>query len=214
MKPTSIFLIAALAACGPSNNFVPEQASTMVDGNAATVVPIPPEAPKGEVRVASSGLTTLRADDAPDLPALRVTMIVTNDADQTPWTVDTREQLLEARGQTLRPAFASSDRDGLPLIQVGPREKRTIDLYYALPDKDVDQFELAWQVDTADRLVGERTAFYRTEPESGPVYASVWGPYWWYDPFYPRYHVYVSGRVIHHRHHGFIVRRPHRPGRG
>jgi hypothetical protein len=219
MTRISVFPIlaagAVAASCGASNNFVPENATSVVDGNAATSVAIPPEAPRGEVRIASSGLTTLRANDAPDLPAVHVRMEVSNDADHVAWTVDTREQLLAVQGGgTVQPAFANADIDGLPLVQVAPREKRTIDLYYAVPDDDVVEFELAWQVATGDRVVGERTAFYRTEPESGPTYATMWGPYWWYDPFYPRYQVYVSGRVHGHRHHGYVVRAPRRGGRG
>ena len=213
MTRTSVFLIVAAAtaaaACGSSNTFVPEQATTRLDGNAATVVRIPPEAPTGQVRIASSGLTTLRAQGAPDLDAVHVRLVVSNDADDAVWTVDTRDQLLAVRGNDVPPAFARSDFDGLPEIQVPPRQQREIDLYYAVPDKGIDEFELAWRVQTGDRAVGQRTAFFRQEPESGPVYATVWGPYWWYDPFFPRYRIYVSGRVHHHRHHGVIVR-PHR----
>jgi hypothetical protein len=193
-----------LAACGASSTYVPEDATSSIGGNAATVVAIPPEAPQGQVRVASSGITTLRAPNAPDLRAVHLQMIVSNDGDTATWTVDTRQQLLDAYGTHIPPAFASSDRDGLPLVQIAPREKRMIDLYFPIQGK-VAQFDLSWQVQTGDRLVGQRTAFFKQQEEYGPTYATYWGPYWWYDPFYPRYHVYFGGRVIGHRHHGFVV---------
>jgi hypothetical protein len=206
MSRLSPILIVALAGCGSSASYVPEHATTSIGGNAATIIAIPPEAPQGQVRVASSGITTLRAQGAPDLRAVHLQMVVSNDADTSTWTVDTRQQLLDVDGTHVPPAFATADTDGLPLVQIAPRENRTLDLYFPVHGK-VGQFDLSWQVHTGDRLVGQRTAFFKQEAEYGPTYATVWGPYWWYDPFYPRYHIYVSGRVIGHHHHGFVVRR-------
>jgi hypothetical protein len=144
---------------------------------------------------------------------------VTNDGDDTPWTFDTSQQMVEIPGEgKSRAMWVNTDVGTLPNVTIGKGERRVLDFYFPLPDSMRDaahlpQFDLLWQVKTGARLVASRTSFDRIDREQPTeVYATaawpVWagyGPYWWYDPWYPGwgfYHVrpYViygrPGRVI------------------
>jgi len=201
MSRISYLAIAMLAECAAANEYryAPEHATVSLDGEPATRIAIPPERPEGQVSVASFGIT-----DVQRVPALHVRMVVSNDGDSQPWTVDTRQQILDAGGQQLRPAFVSSDANELPAITIPTRQKRTIDLYYPRPTGNVSQFDLIWQVDTSTRPVAQRTAFQRfAEPETDAQYTTFWGPYYWYDPlFYPPT-VIVHEPFFHNHHHVF-----------
>src|SRR5882672_350382 len=158
---------ASLAACATANDYryTPEQATIAIDGEPATKIAIPRERPEGHVALASFGQTEIRAGQR-RVPTLHVRLEVANDGDSTPWTVDSRQQILDAGGRRLTPAFASSDANQLPAITIGPREKRIVDLYYSVPDPKLEHFDLLWQVQTAARMVSDRTAFVReAEPE-------------------------------------------------
>lgn len=208
---------AITAACGGgSYAYVPEGATARPDGRPVSRIAIPPERPRGEVRVESMGVTRLEARGARDIDAIHVRMTVGNDSDDRTWAVDTREQLLEIRGEgRSQPIFVNSDRDSIPIIQIARREQRVLDLYYPLPSTmseadDLPGFDLLWQVDTGDRPVAQRTAFTRVSTEPRPTYhvATVfhagWGPYWWYDPFYTR-NVFIHHRPILIRDPGRVV---------
>src|SRR5574337_2092814 len=206
MSRISFLAIAMLAACAAANDYryAPEHATVSLDGEPATRIAIPPERPEGQVSIASFGLTDLRMSDN-RYPSLHVRMIVSNDGDTQPWTVDTRQQLLDVNGKQLHPSFASSDTNELPAISIPPRQKRTIDLYYPRPAGNLAQFDLVWQVDTSTRPVAQRTAFHRFEaqPDEQEMYTTFWGPYWWYDPlFYPPT-VIVHEPFFRNHHHTF-----------
>lgn len=205
MSRISYLAIAMFAACAAANDYryAPEHATVSLDGEPATRIAIPPERPEGQVSIASFGVTDLRMADN-RYPSLHVRMVVSNDGDPQPWIVDTRNQLLDANGQQLRPSFASSDANELPAITVPPRSKRTIDLYYPRPAGNLSQFDLLWQVNTATRPIAQRTAFERfDEPEGQVQYTTFWGPYWWYDPlFYPPT-VIVHEPFFRNHHHTF-----------
>jgi hypothetical protein len=188
-------LVVGLAACAGSYVYQPaENATARISGQVAARYPIPPESPRGEVRVASFGVTKL--EDAGR--TLHVRMVVENNGDD-PWTVDTREQLITIPGEgQSRPLYANTASDDLPIVQVDPRGQRTLDLFYPLPPDmqgpgKIPEFDLLWSVRTPERLVTERTPFDRlqVEPQVASVdwgfgYGPMWGPAWWYDPWYGR----------------------------
>jgi hypothetical protein len=174
-----------------------EQATASVNGLAAARYPIPPERPVGTVLVASSGVTDVTIENR-KTRALYVRMVVANNSDPTPWTVDTREQILLLPGQgQSRPAFVNTEGGQPPVIEVASAQKRSLDLYYPLPstmqsNTEVAEFELLWTVRTGARPVTERTPFdrlriqpqYAGDASSGFTLGAA--PYWWYDPFWPR----------------------------
>jgi len=70
-------------------------------------------------------------------------------------------------------------------------------------ESQLPKFDLLWQVNTPERTVASRTSFDRMDKAPEVAYATpvgwpLWagyGPYWWYDPFYPRV-VFVHSRPI------------------
>jgi hypothetical protein len=200
MKSALTFLAVAtlaLAACEGNYVYRPEVTTTSatIAGRPASYYDVPPEAPKGHVRIATVGFAQIEHRDEPKgsvLQALHVEMKIANNGDR-PWTVDTREQhaAIPGYGES-RPAYAIADLGTPPLITVAPRTERTLDLFYPLPAQEqkasqLPAFDVLWTVDTGVRRVVERTPFARAQLEeaaaTGP-YVDDWaGPYW-YDPLY------------------------------
>jgi hypothetical protein len=90
-------------------------------------------------------------------------------------------------------------------------------MYYELPDtmrkaSQLPRFDLMWQVGTPARVVASRTSFDRVDREPDVAYETTgawplwagWGPYWWYDPFYPRV-VFVHAHPLHFQGSGHVV---------
>lgn len=211
---------AGALGCGGSSSYVyrPATANATVAGLPAARNEIPQEEPQGAIEVTSYGITQLRRDQT-TIPALHVRATVTNDGDDTPWTLDTTQQLVEIPGEgQSRAMYVNSDVGTLPNVTIGKHERRVLDFYFPLPDTvrnegQLPRFELLWQVNTPARTVASRTAFERIDTEPMVVYETVplgwplwagYGPYWWYDPFYPttvfiHAHpsvIYGSGRVV------------------
>lgn len=211
--------LVALAGCaaGTSYLYSPQGTSSVIGGYPTQVVGVPPEAPQGKVEVSSFGVTEISPQGDGNVRALHVRMVVTNDGDPTPWSIMPAEQQVEIAGEgRSRPMYVNADVQGLPTITIAERERRMIDFYYPLPagmqdDDHLPQFDFLWQVTTAARPYASRTTFDRVEQEpteySDTYLYTGWGPYWWYDPFFPHYAfrhyhpivVHYPGRVIVHR---------------
>jgi hypothetical protein len=215
-----VLVIAGMLGCAANSDYVyqPDTPNATAAGLPAARTPIPQEAPQGAIEVTSYGVTQLQRDGR-TIPALHVRTIVTNDGDDRPWTLDTTQQLVEIPGEgRSRAIFVNADVGTLPGATIARHERRVIDLYFALPDtlrsaSQLPRFDVLWQVGTASRMVASRTSFERVEREPDVAYAygtvawPLWagyGPYWWYDPFYPSvvfiharpYHFHGSGRVV------------------
>ena len=245
MKRISKFLFASALAgalgggCATSGYvFAPaEQATASIGGYPAANYALPPEGPRGKLEAASFGIVAMQVNDGgAETRFLQVRLSVANNNDVAAWTVDTRQQLLALPGEgQSRPAFANSDQQDLPNITVAPGQKRTIDLYYALPlplqsADHIPQFELLWHVQTPSREVAERTPFERIKIEEPSAWAYAdeypdgypygyfgygslgWGATWWYDPFFPSFTfahpVFIAPHHPFVAHHGFAA-----PGR-
>jgi hypothetical protein len=215
-----LVVMAGVMGCGGTSDYVytPNVTNATVAGLPAARTPIPPERPQGAIEVVSYGMTELQRADM-KIPTLHVRAIVTNDGDDKPWTLDTTQQLVQIPGEgQSRAMYVNADVGTLPNVTIAKHERCVLDFYFPLPDTIRDEahlprFELLWQVNTPARTVASRTSFDRVETEPEVAYAAVpatwplwagWGPYWWYDPFYPRavfihtrpYVVRGPGRVI------------------
>jgi hypothetical protein len=197
-----VFTLAALAigACEDTYVYAPTKSTgAELAQLPASDVSIPPEAPRGDVRVATFGISDIESQsgeaEGGRIRALHLRMVVANNSDH-PWTVDTREQKLEleGRGQS-KAAYASVDAGAAPpLVTVPNGGKRTLDLFFPLPPdmakaSELPSFDAIWTVQTDVRAVTERIPFERLQVE--PRYASsydwdYWGAPYWYDPYYPR----------------------------
>jgi hypothetical protein len=192
-----------VTACAHDYAYQPaEHATGSIGGHLAADYQIPPEAPQGDVRLASFGLAELRpaSGSSEDRPALHLRMVVSNNGSE-PWTVDTREQKLDVQSAgSIPPAFSATHEGnaGLPLVTVGPGSKRIIDLFFPLPEglqsaSAIPEFDAIWNVHAGSQDVVERTPFdrLRIEPAYGPAIAPEYGYYgdwagpFWYDPGYP-----------------------------
>jgi hypothetical protein len=195
MRPLWTFAAAlALSACSEEYVYRPAvNPSATVAGSLAAYYEIPPEAPRGSVRIASLGFSRLEVEGGKTLRAIHLRMVVANN-DTTPWTVDTREQRIDLPGHGMsRAAFVGTHGVTPPFVSVPTGGKRTVDLFYPLPQglddaSHIPEFDVVWSVVTGARAVSERTPFDRLRVEPAAAYGYDWGPYWgwgWYDPFYP-----------------------------
>jgi len=222
----------ALPACEPAYTYVPvtdayeasdrvDAASAGVDvtpGTAAATYPIPRDAPRGNLRIASYGLVDIGPQTQSDkrIVALHLRMTLTNDSDR-PWTLDTREQRVALEGfGTSVAAFASADAGSAPpTITVPPKGKRVVDLFFPLPtqlqsQRTLPSFDALWRVQADDQVVSDETPFERmaVQPPAthdptydyGPDY--YWGPPYWYNPYYADYG-FVGGIAIPPFYFGF-----------
>jgi hypothetical protein len=190
-------MLVLVAACaGHEYVYTPEVANAQQGGVPASRIQIPPERPEGSVQITTSGITQARPDNSGKVDVIHVRMVVSNDGDDTPWMIDTRQQYLEIPGEgRTAPLFANSDLRTMPTLEIPRGESHVIDLFYPLPrnadERNLPQFDLVWAVETGTREVASRTSFDRQEVEPRVAYSEPyywyagWGPYWWYDPFWP-----------------------------
>ncbi len=218
---TSFVLAVALAGCAPAYVYRPTQEVTaQTGGRPASLYPIPPESPHGSLTVATFGVVKVQVGDR-DLDMLHARLVVANNDDIAPWTLDTRQQLAVVPGHgRSSPTYVNTDVPGAPLVSIAPGQKRTIDLYYALPPgiqkaSQLPEFDVLTHVQTPLRPVAERTPFERYavdqqtyETYYGGAFAMGigWGPMWWYDPYYPM--AAFPGAVFVPAPHAVYVARP------
>jgi len=213
-----ILLFTVIAGCAETQSYVyaPDTTNAVAAGLPAERIAIPQEQPQGAVEVTSYGVTQLSPAHG-QVRALHVRMVVTNDGDDAAWTLDTRQQLVSIAGEgQSRAVYVNSDVQSLPIVSIARHQRRVLDLYFPLPNtiRDAAQlprFELHWQVTTPARTVASRAEFDRVKQENEAYgyaaaewpYWAGYGPYWWYDPFFPRF-AFVHARPIvidHHRGH-------------
>jgi hypothetical protein len=190
MRRLALLASLALGACAERAYYYAPEAAAVVRGGMPThVESIPQESPRGTLDVSTLGLTKGPRGES----ALHVRMTLDNEGDDQPWTVDIRDQLVDIPGVgRSAPLSANAGVQNLPTITVPRRERRVVDLYYPAPPsvREPEQlvgFDFLWDVKTPTRDVSGRTRIDRREVIERPptVYVSSWGPYWWYDPYYP-----------------------------
>ena len=172
-------LVASACAASPRYEYRPTAATSAedapgdLDGYAAAEYPVP----RGEVKLATIGVTTTRGDvrGGRALEALHVRMVVHN-GDSGPWLVEPHQQHAILNGSLdLEPALARCDGEILPMAVLMPNDTRTIDLYYELPAalahaSAIPSVRVAWRVTTPSGLVArESSAFERHDVPPPPV---------------------------------------------
>jgi hypothetical protein len=195
----------AVASCASDYVYRPAaNATATIKGRVAADYPVPPASPQGDVRLASFGMSEISSGGPTrqNQKAVHLRMIVADNG-QTPWTMDTRQQVLAlADGQQLAPGYVTTHEGqaGLPSVTVPAGGKRIIDLFYPLPPtmqsaSKVPDFDVVWHIDTPQQQVTERTPFDRIQivPAAGHRCGPEWGGWqdcWggpFYGPTYPGY---------------------------
>ncbi len=229
----SVLVACGLGACATTDYaYAPDIPNSVAAGMPAQSIAIPQEAPQGTVQITSYGIAAL-SPSGTTMPALHVRMIVANDGDAVPWTIDTSKQLVEIAGEGQSgPLFANADVPTLPVVAIAQHQRHVIDLYFPVPatvhsDAQLPGFQVLWQVTTPTRTVASRTQFDRVDRDqyADATYDSAYvdyawpywagyGPYWWGFGLYPGFVGY-----LHPRHfygygygHGGIVHGPVRVG--
>lgn len=206
----------ALVGCAETARYVytpTEHATARLPENGlpAALYQVPPEAPQGEVKVASLGVRKL---DTGNLKGryLVARVVVSNNSDQ-PWSFDgSQQQASIAGGPPQGPvSMFAAEQPTSWVVTVPPRQQRAFDLVYAVGDSRVTNFQLAWSIGTPQRWITERTNFRRDEVAE-PAYAYGapygYGFYYgaYYDPFYPWGYgpsIMVHPRPYYHRSYGW-----------
>ncbi len=192
-----VVAVAAVAGCESSYIYRPsENATATMRGRVAARYQIPQANPTGDVRIASFGVAKVSPQNGQgELRAMHVRAVISNEGNQN-WTFDTREQVADVHGVgQIKAGYARSDVGELPIENIGPGQKRTIDLFFPLPPgvdraRKLPEFDVSWRIQTAPgQVVAERTPFERLRIEPlyagtawGPPYA--FGPFGWYDPLW------------------------------
>ncbi|MBV8762909.1 MAG: hypothetical protein JO257_36830 [Deltaproteobacteria bacterium] len=177
-----IKLIGFTAVVGALTAFATERAEPLVVGSI-----------HGDIELVSFGVATLSADRGPPIAAVHVRETFANRSDDFPWTVDASlATLWFGHGAPVQPVFANSDVTTLPLVRIARGERRTVDLYFRLPDgpiadEELTPFTVAYRVYTPTRRYEAsaslaRSAHWPTHEDRGPE--PGWGRSWWADPAY------------------------------
>lgn len=167
----AVLTSVALSACAPTRYAYAPVTTTSADlaGASAAVYAMPPGAPRGDVRVAMFGVTSLGpiGTHEPGSDAIHVGLAVSNRSDET-WTVDPSEQhltlTLKRQRSDIYATSGETPRSGAVLVP--PRSTRTIDLYFPLPiqfhkEDAPPPFDVTWTVHAGGRAVTQRTPFQR-----------------------------------------------------
>ncbi|HEX4479038.1 MAG TPA: hypothetical protein VH142_28345, partial [Polyangiaceae bacterium] len=198
-----------------SEGYAPEQqqqqeAARTVNTELHADFQIPKENPHGDLRVTSYGLVDVGAKNKPDqrIAAVHVRMALTNNSDQS-WTIDTREQRLSVEGYgSSVVAFATADPGTPPPTVTAPAKgRRSVDLYFPLPDalqkqETLPKYEALWRVHVGDLIVEGSAPFESPVVTSPPPVATDdyndvpdyagGGTAYWYNPYYASYGFYAA----------------------
>jgi len=161
----------ALTACAPTRySYAPvTTTSAELAGASAAVYGMPPGAPRGDVRIAMLGVTSLGPVGTHEVgsDAIHLALAVSNRSDE-PWTVDPSEQrlTLTLKRQRSEVYATSGEAPRSSTVLVLPRSTRMIDLYFPLPiqfqkEDAPPPFEVTWTVHAGGRAVTQRTPFQR-----------------------------------------------------
>jgi hypothetical protein len=207
MKIVLLLVGICLAACASSPDYVPEsgEAATL-GGRTAAEYQLPSDADgKANVRIASFGFIEAKPKDRDEkVKALHLRMNVSSESD-APVTIDVREQIVEGpKGGRHVPGYVKSDAGDAPEVTIAPRNARTFDFYYEVPEEYAKQpepknFTLHWTVNVGGEAITRSTPFQQVAVDpviaqqeasqnlaygwAAPAYGpwSAWGPWsYWY----------------------------------
>jgi hypothetical protein len=165
--------MVALVACGSPRYVYAPATTTSADvasGAPAIAYAIPSSAPRGELRVATFGITRLG-----EAPAVHLRIAVSNRSAE-PWSVDGREQRLDVGGARAGLVSATTEDMTTPrALAVAPGETRALDLFFPLPPgfttpRELTAFDALVVVHAGSTTVTERARFERfASPSSSPA---------------------------------------------
>src|SRR5262249_43241134 len=110
----------------------PAQTTASLSGLPAARQAIPRNKPSGEILVASSGVTEIKADERSSR-AIFVRVVVSNRSDEAPWGFDTRAQAAVVGGQRVTAAYANAYEGyegSTSVVRVPKGQSRTVDFYF------------------------------------------------------------------------------------
>jgi hypothetical protein len=189
---TSI-LFTTSGCSSPDFRYLPAQNQTPDFARRADAIYLePPINPTGMVRILSMGVDELKAkNDSKTLSALHLRMLISNNTDTVLWTVNTQElEVSFPNHGSARPIYVNTDATAAPNVEIKPRELKSVDLYFPLPEgadsaKDLPNFDFFWQARSGDTVVRETTPFDRVQIVGRPApygpyapYSVWWGPVW------------------------------------
>lgn len=194
MKRAAILGAMLGAVACAKGAYVPEEAATAtLGGRTAAQYSIPSDAqPQGTVRVASYGISKLKQErEGKEGRAIHVRMAVQNHG-QGPFVVDIPQQRVQfSDGSQVTAAYAHSDQDGLPVVEVAPGSSRTVDLFFPIPEpllehNKMPDFSMIWRVQADGQEISRITPFDKmaVDPNVARQEAYAYGPYGWYDPYW------------------------------
>jgi hypothetical protein len=173
MKLSLAAVIAAVAlwGCAPTRYSYAPVTTTSADleGASAAVYGMPPEAPRGDVRIAMLGVSSISAIGTQESKsdAIHLALSVSNRSDET-WTVDPSEQRVSVTLKRQRSELYATTGDGrsTTVVSVLPRSTKVINLYFPLPiqfrrEDAPPPFDVVWTVHAGGRAVTQRTPFQR-----------------------------------------------------
>src|SRR5262249_53215965 len=133
-----LLAVLGVAACGETGAYIytpAVNANARADGAAAAHYAIPPESPRGDVRVASFGLTEVQPQGGGEkMSVLHIRMIVAHNGDPQPGWLASQSVLatIPGAGQP-RPAFVNTDAGQPPILEIPQGQQRVIDFFYPAP---------------------------------------------------------------------------------
>jgi hypothetical protein len=172
--PLAFAAMFVCSSCSPPQYFFAPVTTTGADiaGIAAASSGLPPEKPRGELRVASFGIAPF---DGTAQRALYLRVEVSNHDDTSQsWTIDASEQRVDLEGE--RTALAPAPLRGArpTVIEVRPGATTTLGLFFPLPlglrdAKEIPEFDVTWTVHLGVRIVRGRARFERFMVDVRPV---------------------------------------------
>ncbi len=169
MRAAMLGLGLLLVGCLGANQdlFYPAAANSRLGRHPAVTYALPAAAPLGDVQITSLGETEIRPGSAAKEEEVAVRLVVENDSDVRPWSVDLRRVALTFVGDhATGPVEAEIEGQGSqsPIVWVARGQQRTIDLYFVVPPAEVERttlpdFDVTWQVQTGTGLIARRTTF-------------------------------------------------------
>jgi len=173
MRLRSILALATLLflGCAPRYVYAPVSTTTSADlvGATAAVYEMPPDAPRGHVRVATLGVTSLKPGglEVSPLRAIHIAIGVSNESDER-WSVAPSEGYLALEtGRQPEEIQSTTTEVARPTaIDIPPRSTRLVHLYFPLPFElqrveRLPSFEVVWTVHAGSHTITRRTAFQR-----------------------------------------------------
>lgn len=176
---------ASLAGCAPAAyDYTPVTSpsaatgtitSAELAGTSAVSYGVPQKAPRGDVLIASFGVTPRPAGSVVTAPprSLHLALVVSNRSDAA-WRVDASEQRIEIERRGTRVIVDAAADDAKPrgVVEVPASSTRWVDLYFPLPAESDEESELAgfdvlWTVRLgASESATDRTRFLRAPADA------------------------------------------------